>query len=66
MPRASLHDLFLEDLRDLYSAETQLLKALPRMAKAADAPAARHKAVVPAATRSEFSAARANEPPRPA
>jgi ferritin-like metal-binding protein YciE len=37
MPRASLHDLFLEDLRDLYSAETQLLKALPRMAKAADA-----------------------------
>ena len=37
MPRASLHDLFLEDLRDLYHAETQLLKALPRMAKAADA-----------------------------
>jgi|SRR4051794_14797254 len=37
MPRASLHDLFVEDLRDLYSAETQLVKALPRMAKAADA-----------------------------
>jgi ferritin-like metal-binding protein YciE len=37
MPRASLHDLYVEDLRDLYSAETQLLKALPRMAKAADA-----------------------------
>jgi ferritin-like metal-binding protein YciE len=37
MPRASLHDLFLEDLRDLYSAETQLVKALPRMVKAADA-----------------------------
>ena len=37
MPRASLHDLFVEDLRDLYSAETQLLKALPRMARAADA-----------------------------
>jgi ferritin-like metal-binding protein YciE len=37
MPRASLHDLFVEDLRDLYSAETQLVKALPKMAKAADA-----------------------------
>jgi ferritin-like metal-binding protein YciE len=31
----SLHDLFLHELRDLYSAEKQLLKALPRMAKAA-------------------------------
>ena len=41
MPRASLHDLYVEDLRDLYSAETQLLKALPRMAKAADARALR-------------------------
>ena len=32
----SLHDLFVEELKDLYSAEKQLLKALPRMAKAAD------------------------------
>lgn len=34
----SLHDLYLEELRDLYNAENQLLKALPRMAKAATAP----------------------------
>ncbi len=31
----SLRDLFLEELRDLYSAETQLIKALPKMAEAA-------------------------------
>lgn len=33
----SLHDLYVEELRDLYNAESQLLKALPRMAKAASA-----------------------------
>jgi ferritin-like metal-binding protein YciE len=32
----SLHDLFVHELRDLYSAEKQLLKALPKMAKAAN------------------------------
>lgn len=31
----SLHELLIEELRDVYSAEQQLLKALPRMAKAA-------------------------------
>jgi ferritin-like metal-binding protein YciE len=31
----TLHDLFIEQLKDLYSAETQLIKALPKMAKAA-------------------------------
>jgi ferritin-like metal-binding protein YciE len=31
----SLQKLFVEELRDLYSAENQLLKALPKMAKAA-------------------------------
>lgn len=31
----SLHDLFVNELRDLYHAEHQLVKALPRMAKAA-------------------------------
>ena len=31
----SLNTLFVEELRDLYSAENQLLKALPKMAKAA-------------------------------
>ncbi len=34
----SLHDLYVEELRDLYNAENQLLKALPRMAKAATHP----------------------------
>jgi ferritin-like metal-binding protein YciE len=31
----SLRDLLLEELRDLYSAETQLVDALPKMAEAA-------------------------------
>src|ERR1700758_2784123 len=31
----SLRDLLLEELRDLYSAETQLLDALPKMEQAA-------------------------------
>jgi ferritin-like metal-binding protein YciE len=31
----SLRDLFIEELRDLYSAETQLVEALPKMAEAA-------------------------------
>jgi ferritin-like metal-binding protein YciE len=33
-----LRDLFVDELRDLYSAETQLVKALPKMAKAASTP----------------------------
>lgn len=32
----TLHDLFVHELRDLYDAENQLLKALPLMAEAAD------------------------------
>jgi ferritin-like metal-binding protein YciE len=39
MPLESLEDLFLNELKDVYNAEKQILKALPRMAKAADAPA---------------------------
>jgi ferritin-like metal-binding protein YciE len=35
MKMRSLQDLYLEELRDLYSAENQILKALPKMAKAA-------------------------------
>ena len=31
----TLHDLMIGELKDLYSAETQLVKALPKMAKAA-------------------------------
>jgi ferritin-like metal-binding protein YciE len=33
-----LQDLLLHDLKDLYNAENQILKALPRMAKKASAP----------------------------
>src|SRR5215203_3874199 len=32
----SLHDAFLDELRDAYDAEKQLIKALPKMAKAAE------------------------------
>jgi len=32
----SMDDLFLEEIKDLYDAEKQLVKALPKMAKAAD------------------------------
>ena len=38
MKLEDLQDLFVEELRDLYSAENQLIKALPKMAKAASAP----------------------------
>ena len=38
MKLESLKDLYLEQLRDLYSAETQLVDALPEMAKAASSP----------------------------
>jgi ferritin-like metal-binding protein YciE len=31
----SLHDLYVSELKDLYSAENQILKALPKMARAA-------------------------------
>jgi len=34
----TLHDLYVQELKDLYSAEGQLVKALPKMAKAASAP----------------------------
>ena len=34
----SLRDLYIGELRDLYSAEKQLTKALPKMAKAAKTP----------------------------
>jgi len=35
MSMTSLRDLLINELKDLYSAENQLVKALPRMAKAA-------------------------------
>lgn len=34
MKQGSLRELYIDELRDLYSAENQLVKALPKMAKA--------------------------------
>ena len=34
----TLHDAFIEELRDTYDAERQLTKALPKLATAASAP----------------------------
>lgn len=38
MRLATIQDLFINELKDLYSAEHQILKALPKMAKAAATP----------------------------
>ena len=39
MPKiTNLRDVFVEQLKDLYNAEQQLVKALPKMAKAATSP----------------------------
>jgi ferritin-like metal-binding protein YciE len=38
MAMDSLKDLYIDELKDLYNAENQLLKALPRMAKKAASP----------------------------
>jgi ferritin-like metal-binding protein YciE len=35
MEMESLQDLYVEELKDIYNAENQLIKALPKMAKAA-------------------------------
>lgn len=35
---ATLHDAFIDELRDTYDAERQLLKALPKLAKASTSP----------------------------
>lgn len=35
MTKDSLRDLYLDELKDIYNAENQLVKALPKMAKAA-------------------------------
>src|SRR6267142_1868247 len=35
MPNEGLKELYVDELKDLYSAENQLVKALPKMAKAA-------------------------------
>jgi ferritin-like metal-binding protein YciE len=38
MKLESLHDLYLSELRDLYSAEDQIIKALPKMIEKTEAP----------------------------
>lgn len=38
MQKDSLRELYIDELRDLYNAETQLVKALPKMAKASSNP----------------------------
>lgn len=38
MAEKTLQDLFVDTLKDIYFAEKQILKALPRMAKAAQSP----------------------------
>jgi len=42
MRAESLQDLYLEQLKDLYDAENQLIKALPKMAKVASSPELRN------------------------
>lgn len=39
---ASLRDLLIDEMRDLYGAETQLVKALPKLSDAASAEPLRH------------------------
>jgi ferritin-like metal-binding protein YciE len=34
MPKESLRELYIDELRDLYNAETQLVRTLPKLAKA--------------------------------
>jgi ferritin-like metal-binding protein YciE len=41
MALATMHDLMIAELKDIYSAETQLVKALPKMAKGANTPSLR-------------------------
>jgi ferritin-like metal-binding protein YciE len=38
MKESSVKELYVDELRDLYSAENQLVKALPKMAKSATSP----------------------------
>src|SRR5438445_9227706 len=35
MPNEGLKELYIDELKDIYNAENQLVKALPKMAKAA-------------------------------
>jgi ferritin-like metal-binding protein YciE len=41
MKANTLHELYVSELRDLYNAENQLIKALPKMAEAVSSPSLR-------------------------
>jgi ferritin-like metal-binding protein YciE len=41
MPAENLQELLIDELKDIYSAEKQITRALPKMAKAAKSPALR-------------------------
>ena len=38
MPMTNLHDLYVDNLKDLYNAEKQILQAMPRVAKKVENP----------------------------
>lgn len=38
MPMTNLHDLYVDNLKDLYNAEKQILQAMPKVAKKVDNP----------------------------
>jgi ferritin-like metal-binding protein YciE len=42
MEMQSLRELMIDELKDLYSAENQILKALPKMIKKATSPELKH------------------------
>ena len=42
MPATTLQELFVEELRDIYDGEKRLLRALPKMAKAAESSVLQH------------------------
>ena len=42
MKLRTLHDLFVDQVKELYSVEHQIIKALPKMAKVASSPDLRH------------------------
>ena len=59
MKLKTLKDLYVMELKDLYNAEKQIVKALPKMAKAATSPEL--KAGVPGTPGADQGAGRAAE-----
>ena len=48
MKENRLKHLFVEELKDIYSAENQMVKALPKLAKAATSPGLRVRGTIDA------------------